>query len=362
MNKHKHGGDLDYLETKYNISKNDLIDFSSNINPLGYPKKAMEKLKNNLDISTTYPDKDYKNLKSAISKYTTADVKNIVVGNGSTELISLFIQTVDVSKSLIIAPSYSEYEHELEIKGGKFEYFLLNEEEDFNLNVNNLLSKLTKDIGLLILCNPNNPTGTVVRHNDLSTILTHCKNNNTAVMIDETYIEFTDDIKTATAIPLTEKFDNLFVIRGTSKFYSLAGIRLGYGVSSSKKFLDLVKNRQNAWSVNHFASFLGEEIFNDTDFQKETINLISTERTKLINEIKTWKNCKVYETASNFILIKILNNAITSSSIYEKCLQEKMVIRDCSSFTSLDETYIRFCIMHPEQNKNLIDILKKILS
>lgn len=361
MTNNKHGGDLDFVENKYNIPKNELIDFSSNINPLGYPKKAMEELKNNLNISTTYPDKDYKNLKKAISEYTKGETANIVVGNGSTELISLFIQTVATKESIIISPSYSEYERELSVKGSKFKYFPLEEKDNFQLNLEKLIETLTKEIGLLIICNPNNPTGTVIETDTMEKILIHCKANNIAVMIDETYIEFTDNINKSTAIPLTSKYENLFVIRGTSKFFSMAGIRLGYGVCSYKKFLNLVTEHQNPWSVNHFASFLGERIFKDELFKNETKSLIVTERERIFKEINSWKNCKIYPSSANFLLVKIETADITSTLIYEKCLEKRMVIRNCSTFTYLDETYIRFCIMTKENNTLLLETLRNII-
>lgn len=361
MTSHKHGGDLDYVQSKYNIPKEQLIDFSSNLNPLGYPKKAMDKLIKNLSISSTYPDKEYKNLKSAIAKYTESDVEHIVVGNGSTELISLFIQTSNSGHSVILAPSYSEYERELSVKGGTFSYFPLEEKDDFQLNLDGFISALNKEIGLVIICNPNNPTGTVLKHKQILPILEHCRENGISVMIDETYVEFTENIEDVTAMKFVKDFENLFIIRGTSKFFALAGIRLGYGVCSSPVFLDLVKEHQNPWSVNHIASFLGEEIFADDDFKRETNELINRERDKIFNEISEWDNCKIYKTSSNFMLIKLLNENITSSYIYEKCLQEKMVIRNCSSFTFLDERYIRFCIMTTEDNELLLKTLKSII-
>ena len=172
---HAHGGDLDAIQSTYGIPKEEIIDFSGNINPLGFPEKAEAALKENLRLICTYPDKRYQALREAIGTYTGADPAHIVVGNGSTELISTFIQTVHASRSVIMGPAYSEYEREISLGGGKFEYFPLKEEDNFQLNLPALLETLTEDVGMFVACNPNNPTGTAIHTEQMRAILSHCK-------------------------------------------------------------------------------------------------------------------------------------------------------------------------------------------
>ena len=358
---HMHGGDLDAIEKKYGIPKKEIIDFSGNINPLGFPESVKKALAENLDIISVYPDKNYTALRKSIAAYTGADYENIKVGNGSTELISVFIKSVNAKKSIILGPAYSEYENELKNTGSDFEYFPLKEEDDFEADVPKLIEALTPDIDLFIMCNPNNPTGTAITVTQLDEILAHCKKNNTAVMVDETYIEFSDNLKEICAIPLTSKYDNLFVIRGTAKFFAAPGLRLGYGISSSKKFHELLAKNQNPWSVNILAEFAGERMFSDKEFNEKTWKLITSERKKALDEFKTWKNIKAYESSANFILLKLLTNKTSAAEIFEKMIAKKMLIRDAASFTFLDESYLRFCILSPEHNKMLIDELKKIV-
>lgn len=358
---HQHGGDLDAIERKYKIPKSQIIDFSGNINPLGFPQSVKNVLSHNLDIVSTYPDKNYTALRQSIAGYTGAIAENIVVGNGSTELISTFIKSVNAKKSIILGPAYSEYEHELAVTGSDFKYFPLEEKNNFVADINKLLNALTEDIDLFVVCNPNNPTGTAITTAQMEVILQHCKKNNTFVMVDETYIEFSDNLDEICSIPLTNKFDNLFVIRGVSKFFAAPGIRLGYGITSSAAFHALLKKFQDPWSVNILASFAGEHLFSDKEFMRTTQKLISEERKKALAEFKTWKNIKAYESSSNFILLKLLTNKITSAEIFEKLIVKKVLIRDASSFSFLDNTYLRFCILMPAQNAFLIQQLKKLV-
>lgn len=358
---HQHGGDLDAIQKKYNIPKKEIIDFSGNINPLGFPDSVKQALSQNLDVLSVYPDKNYTALRTAISNYTGADLEHIVVGNGSTELISTFIKTANAKKTLIVGPAYSEYQREAELCGSSYHYFALEQKDQFYIDVANLISALTPEIGLFILCNPNNPTGTVVTTAQLEQILQHCHKNNTAVMIDETYMEFCDNLEQCCAIPLAKKFDNLFVIRGTSKFFAAPGLRLGYGISSNKTFLQTLKQYQDPWSVNSIAAFAGELLFSDKQFMEQTQTLISSERKRCTEMLQNFKNITVYPSSSNFILLKLKTNSIDSHKIFETLIQKKLLIRDASSFTFLDDTFLRFCIRKPEQNTMLLNELKTLV-
>lgn len=358
---HLHGGDLDAIERTYGITKNQIIDFSGNINPLGFPESVRKRLSENLNIISTYPDKKYVALRHSIGTYTGANPEYIVVGNGSTELISTFIQTINARKTIILGPAYSEYEREAQICGSSFSYFALDEEHDFTFDTEELLKVLTPDIGMFIACNPNNPTGSVITTKQMETILTHCKKNNIAVMVDETYIEFSDDLDHICSIPLVENFDNLFVIRGVSKFFAAPGIRLGYGVSSNQNFLERLKTIQDPWSVNSLAAFSGEYLFSDLEFIQKTKHLISSERRKILEEISTWKNLKAYPSGANFILTKILSKEIQSDKIFESLIQKGILIRDASTFTYLNHRFLRFCILGTKENALLLQELKKLI-
>ena len=358
---HQHGGDLDSIQQKYGIPKEQILDFSGNINPLGFPESVQNKLAENLHIISTYPDKHYTALRHAISQYTGAAMEHIVVGNGSSELISAFIKTINARKTLIMGPAYSEYEREAQLCGSTFSYFPLKEEDNFQLDVEGLLDSLTQDVGLFIACNPNNPTGSIITTSQMEVILAHCKRNDIAVMIDETYIEFCDTMEEVCSIPLVEKYENLFIIRGISKFFAAPGLRLGYGISSNSHFLQKLKTVQDPWSVNSLAAFAGEYLFTDTEFMAKTKELISTEKKRMIQELSTWKNSKVYPSGSNFILIRLVSDHISAAEIFENLIVKRLLIRDASSFTFLDKSYLRFCVLRPHSNTFLLSELKKLI-
>jgi threonine-phosphate decarboxylase len=110
--------------------------------------------------------------------------------------------------------------------------------------------------------------------------------------------------------------------------------------------------------VNSLAAFAGEKMFSDTDFHTTTQQLISNERKKAVNELATWNNVKVFPSSANFILLKLLTDKITAAELFEHLIQKNMLIRDASSFTFLDERFLRFCILSPEDNAALLKELK----
>lgn len=355
-----HGSDLEKIEEYYHIPKEEIIQFGANVNPLGLSLTVKQKIAENLDIISSYPDRDYTSLKKTIGRYCQCDPGNVVVGNGSTELISLLISQRRAKKALILGPTYSEYERELSLSGGSLCYYDLNESSDFHLDTEKFLSSIPEGTDLLIICNPNNPTSSIIPRNELDRIISHCRSKNIFVMIDETYIEFAPDTSKVTSVPLTAVYDNLMVIRGVSKFFAAPGLRFGYAVTSSREFLSMLLIHQNPWSLNSIGAFAGELMLQDEEYIKKTKKLIDSERQKLCHELEKLNSFKVYPAFANFILLRILKEDVTSFDVFEKAIRQKMMIRDCSSFKSLPGEFVRFCIMDPKDNERLLDVLRRI--
>ncbi len=355
-----HGSDLEKIEAKYHIKKEDIISFSSNVNPLGVPANLKQFLAEHLDVLGTYPDRDYKELKDVISTYTGASSDHIVVGNGSTELISTFIQIKAPKKAVIIAPTYSEYEREVELAGGTPLYLPLNVNNNFSYDEFIVFSMIPNDADILILCNPNNPSGTAIDQIALTKLLEYCALRDISVLIDETYIEFMEHQDSFSAIPLVSRYQNAIVIRGTSKFFACPGLRLGYAVTSNEDLLASFKEEMRPWSVSSIAEASGKVLFSDHEYMNMTKAFMHKERERVINELRKISGLQVYPTVSNFCLIKILRKEITSKMVFEEAIKEGLLVRDCSSFAFLDATYFRMCFLDTESNDKLIACLKNI--
>lgn len=356
-----HGSDIEKICEYYDLKREDIINFGANVNPLGLSEKVKKALASHLDVLSSYPDREYTSLRSTISDYCGIPADHILPGNGSSELIALLIEAHAPEHTLILGPTYSEYSRELSFSGSTQDYYHLREEQDFILDIGDLCRTLgAGGYDLLILCNPNNPTSSAILRDDMERLLTYCAGKDIFVMIDETYVEFAPDINAVTAVPFTEQFDNLCVLRGVSKFFAAPGLRLGYAVTGNKHFLKEMKEKQIPWSLNSIGAFAGELLFQDEEYIRATRELILSERDRMYAALKEMPAFKVYSPYANFLLLKILKREETAFDAFESCIKNGLMIRDCSSFQCLDGEFVRFCIMLPEDNSRLLKVLNAL--
>ena len=358
---HFHGSDLETIEKQYGIRREDIISFSANVNPLGLSGQVKSSLSEQLDVITSYPDREYTSLRRAIGDYCDADYRHVIVGNGSTELISLMIQLRHPKKALVLGPTYSEYEREVILAGGSCTYFPLQEETDFSLDENALNDCLRQDVDMFLLCNPNNPTSSLIPRAQMRRILDLCKRLDIFVAVDETYIEFTEDVAATSSVPLTEYYNNLVVLRGVSKFFASPGLRLGYAVTGNEQIIRTVREKQNPWTVSSVADLAGRLLFSDVDYIRQTKELIFTERRRICEALSRMEGIRFYPPAANFILVHILKEDLSADELFDKAIRQGLMIRNCSTFPFLDHTYFRFCFMNPQDNDRLLQCISEFL-
>lgn len=354
-----HGANLFNLAENLNIDKKDILDFSSNINPFGSSLKAKKAVIDNIDLVSIYPDPDYRVLKNSISKYCNCSENSIVLGSGATELISKYISLIHPKKSLLLAPSYSEYEHELQKVSCSIERLFAKKEDNFRLDCKHVVDYINKNnYDIVIICNPNNPTGFAFTKEEIKYM---AENTSSSFMIDETYIEFTDK-STYSCSSIIDECKNIFVIRGTSKFFSTPGIRLGYGLTSHDELNKELSKIIDLWNINIFASLMGEVMFTDSDYINSTTDKMLSEREYLMSALKEFKEFKAYDTYGNFILCEITSKKITAKELYDKLMEKGIIIRNCSSFSTLEDYFFRVCTLKHDDNKRLITELSQIFN
>lgn len=355
-----HGSDIEIIAERYNISKESIIPYASNVNPLGFSPKAREALLNNIDAISSYPDRDYVSLRSSISKYCGCLPEQLILGNGTSDLIRLTMETISPKKTLIVGPTYSEYARTATMFGSEITTYMLKNLDDFEMDVEMFLKALNDSIDLLVLCNPNNPTGKLLTREQMDTILSRCLELNIFVMVDETYIEFVRDVDAVSSVALARKYDNLIVLRSVSKFFAAPGIRLGYAITSNEDFLNETSNTKIPWNINSYASVAGV-MFEDEKYINLTKSLIHTERNLIYSALSSRKTIKVFKPEANFVLIKLLKEDQTAGEVFDYCIKKGFMIRDCTDYEGLGDKYVRFCFMKPEQNDNMVNTILEIV-
>lgn len=355
-----HGSDLEVIAKRYNMSIESIIPYASNVNPMGMSPLARQALLDNVDAISSYPERDYATLREHIANYTKAQPEQMILGSGTSDLIRLTFETVKPERTLIVGPTYGEYARMAQLSGSAVETYMLQNLDDFEMDVDMFTKALNDTIDMLILCNPNNPTSKLLSRGQLDTILNACLSHDIFVMIDEAYVEFVKDVDMATAIPLTRKYDNLIVLRSVSKFFAAPGIRFGYAITANEDFLASAANGKTPWNVNTFACVAGV-MFEDEHYINLTRSLIQTERNLIFSAMSTRKTIKVFKPDTNFILIKLLKEDQTASDVFDYCIQKGLMIRDCSDYEGLGSKYVRFCFLKPEQNDNMVNTILEIV-
>ena len=188
-------------------------------------------------------------------------------------------------------------------------------------------------------------------------ILDVCKQHDIFVMIDETYVEFADNMEEIEAVPLTNYYNNIIILRGTSKFFAAPGLRLGYAITGNNDLIKAINTRKNPWTINSLAVIAGETMFTDETYILATKKLITSERNRIYNTLSANSDFKVYKPSGNFMLVKLLRDGMTSQDMFDKAIRQCMMIRDCSTFPFLDNKYIRFCFMNADANDKLLKCL-----
>ena len=382
-----HGGNIYKIFREKNIKE--ILDYSSNINPYGIPESLKKRITENLEILERYPDPDYIELRQKLAHLNKVDISNIILGNGATEIIFLFMKVINPKKILIAAPTFGEYERAVKatervenssILGDsnkkkddenscgkqkiKIEYFELKENDDFKLNIHNLKNELEKKYDLLIICNPNNPTGKFLKLDETEEILRECNKYNTKLFIDEAFIDFLKDGMKESIINTKEDKQNLFVTRAFTKFFAIPGLRLGYGIYFDKNLEKEISEKKEPWSVNNIAEIAGLTVLDDTKYIEETLKWIAEEKTYVYEKLNEINGIKVYETEVNFITGKIdeklFSEGLNVKILREKMLEQGILIRDASNFKFLDERFFRLAIKDRKNNDRVIETLKKI--
>ena len=345
-----HGGNIYRFERE----GKDVLDFSSNINPLGVPQKFINIAKENFDKLTNYPDPYYIELREKIGEHNSVTKENIIVGNGATEILFLYMRAVKPKKVLLLAPCFVEYERALKSVGAQIEYFELKEKNNFYPDIQTLKKKLEgQHYDLFLFCNPNNPTGQLIKFDDVKDLAAICKKQDMKIFIDEAFIEFVENWKEKTAALLKNK--DVFIMRAFTKFFAIPGLRLGYGISFDEELMNKLQAEKEPWSVNTFANLAGLVMLDDKDYIKKSEKWVAEEKKFLYKELSKNKNLKVYKSECNFLLIKLLTT--TSQEIQARLLEKNILVRDASNFQFLDESYIRVAVKDREKNLKLIESL-----
>ena len=341
-----HGGQVYDSDGKLNFK----LDFSANINPLGLPFSVLEALIENIGGVVHYPDPSASELKKALSKRYNVEENKLVLLNGAAEFFYLYFNVTRPVRVLIPVPGFSEYEKAASASGAQVQYFYLCEENNFELDVDKLLNKITAEsFDCVIIGRPNNPTGNIISLDALQKI-----SRKVNAVVDESFIDFLP-IESAREL-VNEKIS---VVQSLTKIFAIPGLRLGFAVVD-----EVLARRLNfskdVWNVNFLAQKAGVAALADGKYLTDTRAWLEVEKVYFAKRLRELPDVKIFDPTVNFILIKFSSKEI-ANSVIKKLRAEKILVRSCGNFAGLDERFLRLAIRRREENNLLVDTLKKIL-
>ena len=340
-----HGG-LSSIKTKIP----DVVDFSSNVSPIGTPSSVKVALKNYLKYVDKYPDLNSETLLHSLQKYIGLNKSHIIVGNGAIEILynfcNVFLQKKDV---LIPVPTFSEYEVASKLADSNLRFFkTMNLSQDIDSFIEQIPEK-----GCVFICNPNNPTGQLLSKKQLEPVIGVAKKNSSIVFLDECFIELVRNTNQS-VISLVKKYDNLFVLRSLTKSFGLAGIRIGYAVTS-KLMAEILNKIKVPWSINAMAQTAAIVALQNKKHLVKSRLTIKKEYDFLLSKLSCIDGIEFTNSSTNFILLKTKHDA---TELQKKLLKHKILVRNCENFRGLDNHFIRIAIKSHKDNIKLIEALE----
>ncbi len=355
-----HGAEVYGAAEESGFKPEQILDFSSSVNPLGPSKKALEAVTDAFGRIEAYPDSNSNALRQVLAEHFGGISRdNIGVGNGSTELMYLFAEVFlkKGEKALMAAPTFGEYESAVRKTGESPKFVRLG--SSFQLEAEAFRREMA-GTKLVFLCNPNNPTSKLIPKDILSEILDAALAQDILVFLDEDFLEFVEDEKDRSMIGKIDKYPNLFILRSFTKIFGLTGLRCGYGIAS-KDIIDVMLCAKIPWNVNCLAQAAAVAALKDEEHLRVTRELIKTEKAWLQQELSQFSGFTFTPPDANFLFIDIRNTSLTANALKHRMLKQGILIRDCSSFVGLNEFYIRVAVKTHEENVRLIDAFKKAL-
>jgi L-threonine-O-3-phosphate decarboxylase len=355
-----HGGEVLNAAGKSGFKREEILDFSSSVNPLGPSRKALRAAKKAFSQIAAYPDSNSNELRQAIASHFTGLTKdNVIAGNGSTELMYLFAETFMNKGDLAVipAPTFGEYESAIRKTGEIPKFVKLN--KNFNIEPSAFTNEMA-GAKIVFLCNPNNPTSMLIPTETLKEIIESALKQNSLVFLDEDFLEFVENEKVLTMINKMKKYPNLFILRSFTKIFGLTGLRIGYGIAS-KEITSVLLCAKIPWNVNCIAQAAAVSALKDEEHLRITRELIKKEKAQLLAELEKIRTFKIFPADANFFFINIRKSGFRASELAGKLLSEGILIRDCSSFRGLDPYFIRVAVKTPGENERLMEALERIV-
>ena len=354
-----HGGNIYQIASKLGCAPSEIIDMSSNVNPLGTMPGLINFLGDSMAEITTLPEADSSGAVAAFADRYNIDPELVIAGNGTTQFIYSIPLALNTKKALILGPTYSDYADACKMHNADYTYLITEESESFEPDINKIEENIS-GCDTIFICNPNNPTGALIPSSNLESL---CRSHpDIFFIIDESYMPF---VKSGEKISMIRiGLPNVIILNSMSKIFKIPGLRIGFLISS-KNIIKKLEPFMLPWSVNSIAQaavlYLMEKRDEVDVFIKETRDFIEIEREIFISKFENISSIKLFPSTTTFILARLFGN-YKAQNICSYMSQYKILIRDCSNFRGLSDNFIRISLKTRDINMMVADKILSFLS
>jgi threonine-phosphate decarboxylase len=347
-----HGGNVDAWARSAGVEVGELLDFSASINALGPPSSAREAFVESYAEILRYPDPYGDKLKEALAERHGLSPAEVLIGNGSTQLIYLLCAALRPRKALIVGPAFSEYANALTLIGAKVASFNLSPDNGFQFSTKRLSAAWDKDCDIVFLATPNSVTGQMIAKVEIEKVAHIALARKTMVVIDEAFVDF---VETESIKALVRRNPYLIVLRSLTKYYALPGLRLGYLLGETDQVAELAVY-QEPWSINGPALNVALASLKDSSFATKTERWLEPERKFLFERLTALEGLHPLASRTNFLLVKIERSHGDALRLRSFLLQKNILIRACDTF-GLGVNHFRIAIKQRKDNQRLLAAL-----
>lgn len=360
----EHGGHLLWAARRYGKSPGDFIDFSANINPLGPPDVVIETLRTSLDDIIHYPDPDGITFRQAVARRWQIPADAVRPLNGAAEGFILLLQWWRPGRVVIPGPAFAGYGRAARAVGVDpfhVPFVARRQHRRFALDVTAVKKALRFGKGdVVMLANPNNPTGHLVEEDTLQELLYVIGQRGAFLLLDEAFLDFVPDEAQRSLCRKAACTDRLVVVRSLTKMYALPGLRLGFVVGTSSLLNRLDRMRQ-PWPVNNLALAAGVAALQaGNDHVSRTVHFVQTERRWLIRELSRLSRVTVWDGVANFLLLQFHPPWPDATQLVQRLAEQGILVRTGANFVGLGSSYVRIAVRTRSDNERLLTALRHI--
>ncbi|MCB2187368.1 MAG: aminotransferase class I/II-fold pyridoxal phosphate-dependent enzyme [Deltaproteobacteria bacterium] len=354
-----HGGDVWGAARRLGLPVEEIIDLSASLNPLGPPPGMDQAILEALPLICHYPDRLNWELRNTLSEHLNVPRDHVLPAAGSTALIRMMARIMDLRNIVVVAPVFGEFSRSLAVAGRHFRNVVIPEKQDFRPGANDLERIWAEDTSCVIITNPVTPAGGLIDLEVLDALVEQAEKRRAWIILDEAYIDFAPEEYRNWAPSRVDSLKSLVVMRSMTKFYCLAGLRLGYALAHPQTLTTLAAQGQ-PWSVHTLAQAAGVHCLGQAEYAEKTRSMNEVCRKVQAGDLAKL-GCKVYPSQANYLLCRLDQNGPNAAYLAQEMEKKAILVRDASTFTGCGEHHLRVAVTSPERWRRFLEAYQEII-